>query len=60
MHLCSSCQLPAAVGRVGESGGGDGGWFGARDLEEEEVSSSANLVAIPSRPIKVIDYLTRL
>lgn len=58
MHLCSSCQLPAAVGRVGESG--DGGWFGARDLEEEEVSSSAKLVAIPSRPIKVIDYLTRL
>lgn len=52
-----SCQLPSVVG---ESGGGDGGWFGARDLEEEEVSSPAKLVAIPSRPIKVIDYLTRL
>lgn len=43
-----------------ERGGGDGGWFGARDLEEEEVSSAAKLVAIPSRPIKVIDYLTCL
>lgn len=52
---CSFCQLQAAVAQGKRRGGG---WFCARDLEEE--ISSAKLVAIPTGPIKVIDYLTPL
>lgn len=46
----------AGCRRSGEARGG--GWFCARDSEEEV--SSAKLVAIPTGPIKVIDYLTSL
>lgn len=55
MHLCNLCQLHLAVAQ-GKQRVGD--WFCARDLEEE--ISSAKLVAIPTSPIKVIDYLTPL
>lgn len=55
MQLCSLCQFQAAVTQGRQRGGG---WLCARDLEEK--ASPAKLVAIPTGPIKVIDYLTPL
>lgn len=55
MQLCGLCQLQAAIAQTKQRGGG---WYCARDLEEE--ISSAKLVAIPCSPIKVIDYLRRI
>lgn len=53
MQLSNLCQLQAAIAQRKQRGGD---WFCAKILEEEK--GSAKLVAIPTGPIEVIDYLT--